>query len=63
MFVDPDGMVYLAWRVFCWIGRALATQKGIEAVAAGVLAVAIYSEKFPTIDLPIRRGGTRSDVQ
>lgn len=69
MFVDPDGMVPLVWPVVWWVGRALVTQKGREVVAAGILAatavtaVAINSDKFPTIDLPVRRDGTRSDVQ
>ncbi|MQP30270.1 hypothetical protein GEO21_22560 [Sphingobacterium faecium] len=69
MFVDPDGMVPIAWPVVWWIGGALATQKGREVVAAGILAVAtvttvaINSDKFPTIDLPVRRDGTSSNVQ
>ncbi|MGA6119343.1 HNH/ENDO VII family nuclease [Sphingobacterium anhuiense] len=62
-------MVPIAWPVVWWVGRALATQKGREVVAAGILAVAtvttvaINSDKFPTIDLPVRRDGTSSNVQ
>ncbi|WP_447767073.1 DUF6443 domain-containing protein [Sphingobacterium faecium] len=63
-FTDPDGM----FPVIPWLLRALTTQKGREVVATGILAVAtvttvaINSDKFPTIDLPVRRDGTRSDV-
>jgi len=53
-FTDPDGM----FPVIRWLLRATE----ILAVAT-VTTVAINSDKFPTIDLPVRRDGTRSDVQ
>ena len=64
-FIDPDGRL----PIIPWALRALFTQKGREvavtaaAAVAAATVVAVNTDKFPGIDLPVRRDGTRNDIQ